>query len=237
LRESKPHISVVVPAFNEEGRIGGSIRAIEVYLARNGFSFEIIVSDDGSADKTVAVVNGFAQSDERIKVVRGDHGGKGGAVKNGVLRSRGELVLFSDVDLSTPIEELSNLKKALDEGADIAIASRDLPESKITKHQSWYRELLGKLLNKIIQVLYVPGIHDTQCGFKLFKGDVARKLFSEQKLEGFLFDVEILHMARKKGYRIAEIPVTWRHNALSKVRVLSDLPRVVFDLLRIRFIH
>ena len=237
MQKGNLYISVVIPTYNEEERIEGSIKTVEQYLRDSGFDYEIIISDDGSTDKTLDAPRKIMAGNEKIKLVINEHKGKGGAVRAGILQSTGDFVLFTDADLSTPIEELERLKKALDEGYDIAIASRDLPGSKILKHQSWYRELLGKFLNRIIQLLYVPGISDTQCGFKLFKGKVARELFSRQKINGLLFDVEVLYSARKKNYRIAEVPVTWRHNEFSKVSIVSDLPRVIWDLINIRFLY
>lgn len=230
-------ISVVIPACNEESRIARTILEVREYLYAKDLDFEIIVSDNGSSDGTYKVAEEFRRSDKRIKVMRTVKKGKGVGVREGVLASSGDLVLFTDADLSTPIEELDDLRRAIDGGADIAIASRDLPGSRIIKHQSWAREMLGKILNRIIQVLYVPGIHDTQCGFKLFRRRVAQDLFSRQKVDGFLFDAEILYMARKKGYRVEEVPVIWKHFEGSKVSVLRDLPKVAIDLFRIKLLH
>ena len=231
------NISVVIPTYDEEKRIEGSIKTIEQYLQDSGFDYEIIVSDDGSTDKTLSAVRKIMVGNEKIKLVVNEHKGKGGAVRAGILQSSGNLVLFTDADLSTPIEELDKLKEALDEGCDIAIASRDLPGSKILKHQSWGRELLGKFLNRIVQLLYIPGIFDAQCGFKLFKGKVVRELFSQQKINGFLFDVEVLYLAGKRGFKVVEVPVTWKHNEPSKVSILWDLPKVLWDLINIRFLY
>ncbi len=237
MKEMNLKISIVIPTYDEEKRIEDSIKAIEQYLQINGFDYEIIISDDGSTDKTLSAVRKIMVGNEKIKLVANKHKGKGSAVRAGIMHSTGNFVLFTDADLSTPIEEIDKLKKTLDEGYDIAIASRALPGSKILKHQSWHRELLGKFLNRIIQLLYVPGISDTQCGFKLFKGRVARELFSQQKINGFLFDVEVLYLARKKGFKIAEVPITWKHNEPSRVSIISDLPRVLWDLINIRFLY
>ena len=236
MKETNPKISIVIPTYNEEKSIEGSIKTVEQYLRDSGFDYEIIISDDGSIDKTLDAVRKIMVGNEKIKLVANEHKGKGGAVRAGILQSSGNLVLFTDADLSTPIEEFEKLKKALDEGYDIAIASRDLPGSKILKHQSWYRELLGKLLNRIIQLLYLRGFADTQCGFKVFKGEVAKKLFNTQKIDGFLFDVEVLSLARKFGYRIAEVPVCWYHKEMSRVSIFKHLPQIVFDFLRIKFL-
>jgi len=232
-----PQISIIIPAFNEEARIELCLHSVSEYLSGSGMSYEIIVSDDGSSDGTKGKVERLMPEIVCLKLLENRHSGKGGAVAAGVLVSKGDLVLFTDVDLSTPIKELESCVGAINRGADIAIASRDLPESRIEKSQSWLRELLGKLLNRIIQFLYLPGVHDTQCGFKLFKGDIARELFSQLKISGFLFDVEVLYLAKKRGYHIVEVPAIWSHDKLSKVSILRNLPGVISDLIKIKFIH
>jgi dolichyl-phosphate beta-glucosyltransferase len=234
----KPDISIVVPTFNEEARISSCLGAIERYFSESSLSYEILISDDGSTDNTLGHIKDMVSASSKIKVIKNPHKGKGAAVRAGVLSSVGDLVLFTDTDFSTPLTELKKLlEKIENSGYDIAIASRDLPGSKIVRHQSLIREMLGKALNKIIQFVYVPGISDTQCGFKLFKGDAARQLFSKLKIDGFLFDVEMLYLARVQGLKVAEVPVKWEHNKLSRVRVLRDLPQVIFDLVRIKALH
>jgi len=161
--------------------------------------------------------------------------GKGFAVRSGVLHAAGRDVLFSDADLSTPIEEMEKLLPLITRGdCDIAIASRGLPKSNLTVHQPWYRELMGRTFNKLVQGIAVPGILDTQCGFKAFRGDVAKRLFGLAQIDGFGFDTEILFLARKCGYRIAEIPVTWVHKDDSRVNPFSAPIQMVGELLQVR---
>jgi dolichyl-phosphate beta-glucosyltransferase len=228
-------ISVIIPVYNEETRINCITKVIN-YLDRRFSEFEIIVSDNGSTDDTVKIAQGFADVDNRIKVLKCKSRGKGLAVREGILSSVGKLVLFTDVDLSTPIEEIDKLIHALEEGYDIVIASRWLPSSQILKRQLRIRETFGRLLNWIIQKVYLPGIFDTQCGFKLFRGGIARELFSEQKIDGFLFDVEILCRARKKGYKICEEPVHWINDESSKVSMIKHFPQIIIDLIRIKYL-
>jgi len=226
-------ISVVIPTFNEEARIRESVFKIKQYLESRSSDYEILISDSLSADRTFTIAKELSSNEKRIKALKTEQNGKGAAVRAGVLHSEGELVLFSDADLSSPVEELEKLERALEEGNDIAIASRGLKGSDIFKHQPWHREFSGKVLNMIIQILYLPGISDTQCGFKLFRRDIARELFSKQKINGFLFDVEVLYMARRKGLKIKEVPVKWAHKEPSKVSIFKLLPQITFDLLRI----
>jgi dolichyl-phosphate beta-glucosyltransferase len=234
---SEIDISIIVPTYNEAAKIEATVKSIRYFFDDRRLRFEVIVSDSGSKDRTVEIVKKISRTDENIRLVFAGKNGKGAAVKAGMLEANGRLKLFTDADLSTPIEEFDKLNKAISEGSDIAIGSRDILGAKILKHQPWHRELSGKLLNRIIQLLYVPGIYDTQCGFKLFKGDIARELFAAQKLDGFLFDVEILYMARKKGLKVAEIPVVWKHSEPSRVNILRDLPSVAVDLVRIKLSH
>ncbi|HUS68839.1 MAG TPA: dolichyl-phosphate beta-glucosyltransferase [Kofleriaceae bacterium] len=230
-------LSVVIPAFNEAERLAPTVRAIAAYCAEHHPAHEIIVVDDGSSDRTVELARALGDELERVRVLPlGQNRGKGAAVRAGVLASTGALVLFSDADLATPIEELEALRRALDGGADIAIASRAAPGADIRVRQHPMRELMGRTFNLMVRVTAVGGIRDTQCGFKLFRGEVARELFGQSKVDGFAFDVEVLWLARNR-YRIAEVPVTWRHVEESKVSPGSDAARMFLDLLRIRWLH
>ncbi len=230
---TQPHLSVVVPAYNEAGRIRASLERIDAYLSEQPYSSEILVVDDGSTDGTSSIVTGLGL--ERIQLLRYDvNRGKGHAVRYGVMRSLGKLVLFSDADLATPIEEIAALSAAIAGGADVAIGSRDVAGSRLERRQSPIRELGGKLFNRLVQILAVPGIHDTQCGFKLFTRDAAQSIFRLCTIDNFSFDVEVLFVARKLGYSIAEVPVRWRHQEGSKVRLWRDAPRMLRTLFRIR---
>jgi dolichyl-phosphate beta-glucosyltransferase len=230
-----PALSIVIPAYNEEARVGGTLDAIVAYLDRRGEDYEIIVADDGSRDTTADVVNRRAAVNRRIRL----HSlpvnrGKGAAVREGVLASRGDQVLFCDADLATPIEELERLREAMRlAGAPIAIASRGLPESNIAVRQHPTRELMGRTFNLILRAAVMGGLKDTQCGFKLFRGEVAHELFAACTVDGFAFDVEILLLARARGHAVVEVPVTWRHVEQSKVSPGKDAARMLWDVVKL----
>ena len=230
-------LSVVIPAFNEGERLDGTLARVFEYLSGRGGSFEVIVVDDGSTDGTVATARRAAERRRNLRVVlNGRNRGKGFSVRRGVEESRGEFILFSDADLSTPIEDIEKLFHALlEEGYDIAIGSRSLRGSDVRVRQPWYRELMGKTFNKVVRLFTLRGFKDTQCGFKLFTGDAARDVFSQQRVERFSFDVEALYLARKGGYRIAEVPVTWYNSPRSRVSIVGDPVQMFLDVLRIRF--
>ncbi|HWP48987.1 MAG TPA: dolichyl-phosphate beta-glucosyltransferase [Candidatus Limnocylindrales bacterium] len=229
-------LSIVLPAYNEEKRIPGSLQKMIQYLNNSDYLYEIIVVDDGSTDHTLEVATAAATACKNFKIIQNKtNRGKGYAVKTGVLQSKGEIILFSDTDLSTPIEELPKLLKYLQEGYDIAIGSRALPESEVRLHQARGREGMGRIFNFLVQALVIEGIRDTQCGFKCFKRQAAEAIFQKQRLNGFSFDVEILYLARKLGYRIAEVPVVWLNSKETKVSILRDPLYMLMDLLKIRY--
>jgi glycosyltransferase involved in cell wall biosynthesis len=235
-----PALSVVVPAYNEDARIERSLMRTLDFLAEREGGFEIIVVDDGSRDATAIVVSSLAARDPRVQLVRlPQNRGKGAAIRAGVAASRGELVLMMDADLATPIEELHALERALTGGAVVATASRALGSSDVRRAQSPLRVLLGRLGNLWIRALAVPGIHDTQCGFKLFRGEVARELFAMCREDRFGIDIEVLHLASRLGHRIAEVGVRWEHQEGSKVRprdyvdVLLKVPRIAWGARKI----
>lgn len=230
-----PFLSVVIPAFNEEARIGRSLERVCAFLARQPWESEVLVVDNASTDGTRAVVEAFAQTSPAVVLLCEARRGKGAAVRTGMLAARGEYALFSDADLSTPIEEAGQLLEALPEGYDVAIASRALAASRLPVRQPWRRELMGRLFNQVVRALAVPAIADTQCGFKLFRREVARELFGRQTIAGWAFDVEILFLARRLGYRVAELPVTWANSPQSKVNMARDLWGVLRDMLGIRW--
>lgn len=227
-------LSIVIPAYNEERRIGRSLERICDYMKGSG-PYEVIVVDDGSSDGTVRVVMEAMERHPAISILQnGVNKGKGYSVRRGVLYSRGKYVLMSDADLSTPIEEIEKLYKELEDGHDIAIGSRALSESMILKRQPWYRQVMGKTFNKFVQGIAVWGINDTQCGFKLFKGDAARVIFSRQRIDGFAFDVEALYLAKRMGFPIREVPVVWVNSPGSKVRIFRDSLNMLRDIITIR---
>lgn len=231
-------LSVVVPAYNEEGRLRPTLDAICAHLraepGRWG-DWELIVVDDGSTDATARIAKEAAADEPRIQLVSGDgNRGKGSALRLGVLASYGRRVLITDADLATPIEELDRLDKQLAaEDSAAAIGSRAHPDSHIEVHQRPLREWMGRMGNRLIRAVAVPGIHDTQCGFKLFDGDKARAAFADSRLDGWGIDVEILRFFRRAGWPVTEVPVRWSHQEGSKVRPL-DYGRVLLELLRLR---
>lgn len=235
MQENDVFLSIIVPAYNEQDRIVPSLERIESYLKTLAKPFEIIVVDDGSSDDTLNIVNGIAASSPAMRIVtyKPNHG-KGYAVRQGVAASKGKYVAFSDADLSAPIEEIEKLFKAVVSGTDVAIGSRAAKGAVIPKHQPLYRELGGKALNLMIRALAVRGIHDTQCGFKLFRGDVAREIFAKCFLDGWGFDVEVLYLACRSGYKVTEVPVKWSHSEGSKIHPFSAALKVMEDLMRMR---
>ncbi len=232
--------SLVIPAYNERVRIESCIRRVAEWVrTRPGeVSWEVILADDGSTDDTVERARAIAR-DEKLELSvlsYPDNRGKGAAIRAGVLASAGETILISDTDLSTPLSEWEKLADAL-RTHPIAIGSRALQDHLVRKRQSFHRVLLGRAGNRLIQMLAVPGIQDTQCGFKLFRGEEARGLFRDARIDRFAWDVEILYLARRRGLAIAEIPVLWFNSPESKVRVVRDAVQTLWDVLWIRWMH
>jgi dolichyl-phosphate beta-glucosyltransferase len=228
-------LSVVVPAYNEASRIGPTLVRIAEHLGSTFGAYEIIVVDDGSTDDTPAVVRQLGCELAGVRLIRyGKNRGKGYAVRTGCLSSKGNLLLISDADLSTPIEEIEKLLAHIDSGSDMAIGSRGLRESDIIVRQSWHRERMGRAFNLLVRLLAIGNITDTQCGFKLMKGTVARDLFSRCLIDGFSFDVEMLFLAKKAGCKISETPVRWLNSPNSRVRLLRDPVNMFMELIMIR---
>ncbi|MFG2194915.1 dolichyl-phosphate beta-glucosyltransferase [Streptomyces sp. NPDC048639] len=227
-------VTVVIPAYNEEQRLRPGIDEVCGYLRTTVRRWELIVVDDGSTDGTAAVAAEAADAEPRIRLLRAPvNRGKGHAVRIGMRASRGRRVLFCDADGATPIEELALLHDRLDEGYAVAIGSRARPGARIEARQHVLRELLGKAGNRLIQAVAVPGIRDTQCGFKLFDGDKARTAFALARTDGWGFDVEILRMFHANGWPIAEVPVRWSHRPGSKVGPF-DYAKVLAEVIRVR---
>jgi dolichyl-phosphate beta-glucosyltransferase len=233
---STPHLSVVIPAYNEEERLPSTIREIEAFLASKPYSWELIVVDDGSRDRTVEIARQtFSRPESRVDC-NPRNMGKGATVRRGMLLARGAFRLFTDADNSTPIQELDKLLARLEStGSDVAIGSRALRESQLEQRQPFYREFMGRTFNRIVQFLAVPGIRDTQCGFKLFTAPSAEHVFKRQRLEGFSFDVEVLMLARSGGFKIEEVPVRWINSPSSRVSPIKDSAKMFLDVVRIRF--
>lgn len=236
---SKPLLSVVIPVYNEENCIVETVRRVGAYCEFAGIPGEILVSNDGSTDGTAARLRAASPGPmASLKVLTSEKNtGKGYAARQGVLQATGDTILLTDADLSTPMKEVEKLQESLAGGADVAIGSRARRVKGADVQQSFKRYVSGRIFNGIVQALILPGVHDTQCGFKLFKAQVARTLFSKQQLPGFSFDVEILYLARRAGLRIAEVPVMWRQGESSHVKLFRDSTRMVRDLAVIKKIH
>jgi len=226
-------LSVVIPAYNEEERLGASLHRIVDFLDSRQETFEVVVVDDGSADGTAEVASGFPSPPLRL-VRLPQNRGKGAALKAGVLASRGEWVLLCDADLSTPIEDVETLQSRAAE-AEFILGSRAVADSHITQHQPVFRELMGKTFNGILRLLALVEERDTQCGFKLIRGDVARELFADLSIERFAFDVELVCLARDRGYTVVEQGVHWQDSANSRVDPIRDSLNMFGDVLRLRW--
>lgn len=228
-------ISIIIPAYNEEKRISKSLLTVSEFFKKKQMDHEIIVVDDGSTDRTSQLLQDLNVKLSNLRVIHYKKNmGKGFALKRGVLASNGDLVLISDADLSTPIEEVEKMMPFILTGTcEIVIGSRALKSSRIIKRQPWWREAMGKIFNRIVRALVLDDFLDTQCGFKLFSGKVARDLFNQTRINGFAYDVEILFHAKRRGYRIVEMPVVWINSPDSKVRPLLDSFRMLIDILRI----
>ena len=214
-----PHLSVVIPAYNEEKRLGATLARVIAYLEAQPYGWELLVVDDGSSDATAAVAEAAGSGGQRaVRVLRNSpNRGKGFSIRRGMLEARGKYRLFSDADLSTPIEELDRFWPFFDSGAAVVIGSRAMEESRLTVRQSPLREGVGRLFNSCVRCMLVPGIHDTQCGFKMFTAEAAEAVFVQQRMHGFSFDVEALMLARRSGFEVREVPVTWTNAPGTKV--------------------
>lgn len=231
-----PELSVVIPAYNEEHRLPATLESVHDFLKGTGKTFEIIIVDDGSLDATAEVVEAFAERHADVRLVSYQpNRGKGHAVRVGMLAAEGDLLLMNDADGSSPIGEIERLIDGIAGGADVAIGSRAKPDDTREVKALLYRKFIGNTFNAIVQRLLLPGIYDTQCGFKLFRREAARDVFSVQRTNGYGFDVEILYIAKLHGYRILEIPINWANVEGSKVNVLLDSPKMFVEVVRICF--
>ena len=228
-------ISVVIPAYNEASRIPKTLHTTVDYLKSRGEPFEVLVVDDGSSDDTASVVEELSRQLLGVRCLKNPRNlGKGAAVKNGVFNSRGRLIAFLDADSSTRISDLERLVKAIAGGASVAIGSRAHRYSVIPVKQPWRRRMAGKVFNLLCRLGLGLTVSDSQCGFKLFTRDAARAVFSRSTIEGFCFDVELLFLAQKRGFRVAEVPVTWSDDRASRVRLVSDSLGMFLGLVKIR---
>jgi glycosyltransferase involved in cell wall biosynthesis len=231
-----PAYSIVIPAYNESARLGGTLEKVLAYVHARGWDTEVIVVDDGSQDNTADIVRTFAAKDPAVRLVANPgNRGKGYSVCNGMLHARGGIVIFSDADLSSPIEEAPKLLQAVAAGADIAIGSRWLRAETQTQRQPLHRQLFGRIFNLMLRVTLGLKFKDTQCGFKAFRQPAVRAIFPLQKIERWGFDPEILFLARKFKFRVREVPVAWGHSGGTRINPLVDGSRMVMEMLRIRW--
>jgi glycosyltransferase involved in cell wall biosynthesis len=233
---STPAYSIVIPAYNESERIGSTLERVRNYVSQQNWDAEIIVVNDGSRDQTRAIAEAHAAQDPRLRIVDnpGNHG-KGYSVRHGMLEARGAMRIFSDADMSSPIEEADKLFDALAAGADIAIGSRWLNSELQTRRQSWQRQLMGRAFNLVPRVVLGLNYKDTQCGFKAFTRHASDVVFGQQLIDGWGFDPELLFIARKSGLKIAEVAVTWAHSDGTRISPLRDGTRMVMEMFKIRW--
>ncbi len=234
MADTSPYLSVVIPAYNEAHRLRRTLPHAVDFLRTQGFPFEILVVDNGSTDATLEVVRELARHYPEIRPLHTPLRGKGRAVKMGMLAARGTYRFLADADWSMPVEEILRFLPPQAPKGDILIGSREAPGA-VRYHEPWYRHIIGRVFNWMVQLLALPGIRDSQCGFKCFRGDVAERLFPCQRLTGMSFDVEVLFIARRMGYRIVEIPISWYFDPDSRVRLVQDSLRMAWDLITIRW--
>ena len=232
----KPVYSIVIPAYNESARLGATLEKVLVYTHQQGWDAEVIVVNDGSKDDTAEIVRRMAEKDPTLRLIENPgNRGKGYSVRNGMLHAEGRIVLFSDADLSSPIEEAPKLFQALEAGADIAIGSRWLRAETQTQRQPLHRQLFGRIFNLLLRMTLGLHFADTQCGFKAFKRPAVEAIFPLQKIERWGFDPEILFLARKFGYKVQEVPVLWGHSGGTRINPLVDGSRMFQEMLHIRW--
>ena len=232
----EPTYSIVIPAYNESARLGATLEKVLAYVRAQGWDAEVIVVNDGSRDNTADIVRAFAAKNPMLRLLENPgNRGKGYSVRNGMLNARGRVVLFSDADLSSPIEEAPKLFEALEEGADIAIGSRWLRAETQTQRQPLHRQLFGRIFNLVLRLTLGLKFKDTQCGFKAFKQPAVQAIFPLQKIERWGFDPEILFLARKLKFKVREVSVAWAHREGTSINPLVDGSRMVMEMLRIRW--
>jgi dolichyl-phosphate beta-glucosyltransferase len=229
-------LSIVLPAYNEAGRIAASLDQVTRYAAQRGWQVEVIVVNDGSTDTTAEIVRRYATQYDCVRLIENPgNRGKGYSVRNGMLHARGDFLLFSDADFSSPIREAEKLFAALEAGADVAIGSRWVQTDLQVVRQPLYRQLLGRLFNLASRALLGLNFKDTQCGFKAFRRPAAELVFAQQRIERWAFDPELLYLAKKAGLRIVEVPVQWAHSPGTRIHPLRDGLRMLAELIHIRW--
>jgi glycosyltransferase involved in cell wall biosynthesis len=229
----KPFLSLVIPAHNEESRLPGTLEQVFAFLEKQAYNAEVIVVENGSTDRTLAIANDFAGRYPDLRVIHTDERGKGLAVKRGMLEARGEFRFFADADFSMPVSEISRFLPPALPNFDIAIASREAAGA-VRYDEPFRRHLSGRIFNSLIRLVVLPGLDDTQCGFKCFSAKVVEHIFPLQTMPGWSFDVELLYIARRKGFKIQEIGIPWYFNPETKVSLVRDSLRMAADLFAIR---
>lgn len=229
----KPYLSIIIPAHNEERRMPSTLEQAHNFIQAQDYPSEVIIVENGSHDRTFEIAQSYAEQNPQFRVIRETERGKGLAVRRGMLEAQGEYRFMCDADFSMPPSEINRFIPPALPGVEIAIASREAPGA-VRYNEPPYRHLVGRVFNTLIRMMALPRLHDTQCGFKCFRSDVAEALFRRQTITGWSFDVEILFIARRLGYRIVEIPIPWYFNSDSKVSVLRDSTRMAWDLINIR---
>lgn len=230
---SKPLLSLIIPAYNEEKRLPLTLDSVMAYLASQPYQAEVLVVENGSQDRTLEIAQDFSSRYPSLQVLHTDERGKGRAVRLGMLAAKGEYRFMCDADFSMPVDQISRFIPPTLDGYDVAIASREAPGA-VRYNEPHYRHVVGRVYNWMIRLLALPGLQDTQCGFKCFRSVVAEELFNLQTLTGWSFDVELLFIAQRRGYKIIEIGIPWYFNSESKIKVMKDSLQMGIDLLRIR---
>jgi glycosyltransferase involved in cell wall biosynthesis len=229
----QPFLSLVIPAYNEEQRLPGTLKQVFAFLQAQPYTFEVVIVENGSQDRTLQVAQEYASRYPQLRVMSEPSRGKGGAVRAGMLAALGKYRFMCDADLSMPIAEINRFLPPVLSDFDIAIASREAPGA-VRYNEPIYRHLVGRIFNLMIRVLALPGLNDTQCGFKCFRGDLVEDVFRRQTISGWSFDIEVLFIARQRGYHIVEMPIPWYYTQDSKVQVLRDSLKMGLDLIKIR---
>ncbi|HZD49860.1 MAG TPA: dolichyl-phosphate beta-glucosyltransferase [Silvibacterium sp.] len=229
-------LSIIIPAYNESARIGSALKQVLACIHERNWPAEVIVVNDGSRDDTAEIVRKIAAKDPIVRMIENPvNRGKGYSVRSGMLHATAEVIMFTDADLSSPIEETERLLAAIRDGADIAIGSRWLDRGRQTKHQPWYRQMFGRCFNAVTRLVMGLPFADTQCGFKAFRRDAAYTVFQLQRIERWGFDPEILFIALKRGYTVREVPVTWGHDERSRLSYLKDGIKMLEELAYVRW--
>jgi dolichyl-phosphate beta-glucosyltransferase len=227
-----PKLSIIIPAYNEECRLPHTLEKISAWIQTIAFVVEVLIVENGSQDRTTEIAESYARQFDNMVVLHSSKG-KGAAVREGMLHGKGEYLFICDADLSMPIAEVENFLSPCAAGYQVVIGSREAPGAR-RYNEPFHRHLIGRVFNAIVRVLVVPDFDDTQCGFKLFQREVARDVFMRQTISGWTFDVEVIYLALRYGYRVAEVPINWYFNPDSRVSILQDTWQMFYDLVRIR---